>query len=132
MARHQHHTADAGGGRGAARLGHAFDRKPRGFDRFRGFFERIDGGKLAVEQIKVGERAHEQIAFGETGEGIFGRRARHRHRACGEVVGARAGDVVGRDDSLPAANEGAQAHAVAFRAFGFLDGTVAHLHGEGY
>ena len=129
-ARHQHHAADAGGSRGAAGLGDAFDRD-RGALRGRGErLEVADARHRVVEQIEIGQIAREPLRLGETGEPVLRRGARHRDDALGDRVDdavAVAGEIVGRNHRLAAADEGAQADIVAFGALRGLDASVAYV-----
>ena len=124
---HQHHAADAGRGRRAAGFGHALDRECGGF-RFAGAAFELGGrGHLGIEQIEIGKIARQQRRIGETDIFVVGRDPRHRDRALGELGDAIAADVVGRDHRLALSDQHAQSDIVAFRAFGFLDASVAHL-----
>ena len=69
----------------------------------------------------------QQRRIGEADILVVGRDPRHRHRALRKLRHAVAADVVGRDHRLAAADQHAQADIVAFRAFGFLDASVAHF-----
>ena len=90
-------------------------------------FELLHARQIAVDQIEIGKGLGQLRFVGEPGIFVFGRDARHRHRALGQYLGAVARHVVGRDHRLAAADQHAQAEIVAFRAFAFLDLAVAHL-----
>ena len=132
VARHQHHAADAGRGRGACRFGDAGNGERRGFRLARARFEHVDRRHFRVEQIERGKRAREQRLVGKSGEAILGRGARHGECALGQRVEAVGRNVVGGDHRLLAADENAQAHIVAFGALRFLDRAVAHIDRERY
>ncbi len=130
VAGHQHHAADAGGGRGAARLGDAGDGKSRLFHRARGFFQRGNARQIGIAEIEVGEIMRQQARIGEPGISVLGRHASHGDRAFGELRGAIGGQVVGGNHRLAAADQHAQAKVVAFGALAFLNGAVADLDGQ--
>ena len=81
--------------------------------------------------ISIRQVAREPFRIGKSGEAVLRRGPRHRDHAFGdgidEPIGAVAGEVVGRDHRLAAADEGAQADIVALGALGFLDAAVAHV-----
>ena len=132
MARHQHHAADPGRGRGPCRFGDAGNGERGGFRLARARFEHVDRRHVGIEQIERGKRARQQRRVGKSGEAILGRGARHGERALGQRVEAVGRNVVGGDHRLLAADENAQAHVVAFGALRFLDGAVAHIDRERY
>ena len=127
MRGHQHHAANSGRGRRAARLGDALDRERRRLPPRGAALELRGRGDLGIEQIEIGEIARQQRRIGEADIFVVGRDARHRDRALGEPGDAVAADVVGRDHRLALSDQHAQADIVAFRALGFLDASVAHL-----
>ena len=124
---HQHHAADAGGGRRAAGFGDALDRECRGFGFAGAAFELGGRGNFCVEQIEIGEVARQQGRIGEPDIFVVGRHARHRDGALGKFRDAIAADVIGGDHRLALSDQHAQSDIVAFGAFGFLDAPVAHL-----
>ena len=123
----QHHAADAGRGRCAARFGDAFHREARGLRFLRAALELGDVGNDGIEQIELGKVVREQRGIGEADIFVVGRDARHRHRAFGQPRNAVAADVVGRDHRLAPADQHPQADIVALGALGFLDTAVTHL-----
>ncbi len=127
VAGHQHHAADAGRGRGAARLGDALDREAGRFGRARHGLELADRRQLGIDQIEIGKVVRQQGRIGEPGEFVFRRGARHRHRALGQRRAAVARRVVGGYHRLAFADQDAQAEIVAFGALAFLHRAVAHL-----
>src|SRR5258707_11406007 len=66
VARHQHHPADAGRGRGAARFGDALDRKPRALGALGALFPQPDGPKIRIEQVEVRTIARETRGIGQS------------------------------------------------------------------
>ncbi len=97
--------------------------------RFAGAALKLRGRRdLRIQQIEIGEIARQQRRIGETDIFVVGRDARHRHRALGKFGDAVAADIVGRDHRLAPSHQHAQSDIVAFRALGFLDPSVAHLH----
>ena len=102
-------------------------REPRGFGFLGAPLQLRSRGNVGIEQIELGEIARQQRRIGEPDIFVFGRNARHRHRAFGELRDAVAGDVVGGDHRLALPDQHAQADIVAFGALGFLDAAVAHL-----
>ena len=130
MARHQHHAADAGGCARAAGFRHAAHRKRGAFGRARELLEPFDRGKLVIDQVEIGKVVRQQALLGEAGVRVLGRDARHRDRALGKFGRVVALGVVAGDDSLPPADQHAQAEIVAFRALAPLDRAVAHLDRE--
>ena len=124
---HQHHAADAAGGRRAARFGHALDRKARRFRLAGAALEFGRRGNFAVEQIEIGELARQQRGIGETDIFVVRRDAGHRDRPLGEFCNPIAGNVVGRDHGLALSDQHAQSDIVAFGALGFLDPAVTHF-----
>ncbi len=93
----------------------------------RQFFKLRHRRQVAVDQIEVGELSRQQALVGEPGIFVFRRDARHRHRALGQSLAAVAGQVVGGDHRLAAADQHAQAEIVAFGAFRFFNRAVAHF-----
>ena len=92
--------------------------------------EFVDARHRLVEQIEIGQIAREPLRLGETGEPVLRCGARHRDDALGDRVDgtvAVAGEIVGRNHRLAAADEGAQADIVAFGALRGLDAAVAYL-----
>ena len=84
-------------------------------------------GIFAVEQIEIREIARQQRRIGEADIFVVGRDPRHGDGALGKLSDAIAADVVGRDHRLALSHQYPQSDVVAFRAFGFLDASVAHL-----
>ena len=123
----EHHAADAGGGRGAAGLGHALHRERRSLGFERAALELGGGRHIGIEQIEIGEVAREQRGIGEADIFVARCDARHRDRAFRELGHGIAADVVGRDHRLALADQNAQADIVALGPLGFLDTSVAHL-----
>ena len=127
----QHHAADAGRRRGAARLGDALAPPcPRLLGGLRQLFQLGHRRQFAVDQVEIGDIARQQAFVGKPGIFVFRRHARHRHRAIGECRDVVAGHVIGRDHRLALAHQHAQAQIVALRAFGFLHRAVAHLDSQ--
>ena len=124
---HQHHAANSGRCRRAARFGDALDRQRGGLGFAGAAFEFDCGRNIGIEQIEIGELAREQRGIGKANIVVIGRHARHRDRALGEPRHAVTADVVGGDHRLALAHEHAQADVVAFRSLGFLDTAVAHF-----
>ena len=55
VARHQHHAADPGRGRGAARFGDAGNAEPGRFGLPRPLFQHFHRGHVGIEQVEIGE-----------------------------------------------------------------------------
>ena len=130
VARHQHHAADPGRRRGAARFGDAGNAEPGRFGLPRPLFQHFHRGHVGIEQVEIGERLRQQRRIGEAGEFVLGRRARHGDGPLGQAIDAVAADVIGRDRRLLVADDDAQADIVAFGALRFLDRAVAYIDRE--
>ena len=124
---HQHHAADAGGGRRAAGFADAVDGKRCRLRCLGARFQHVDAGHGGIEQIEIGKGVREQSRVGEAGELVVGRSARHGDGAFGQRIEAVAVEVVGRNRRLLMADQDAQADVVALGALQFLDRAVAHL-----
>jgi len=131
LAGHQYHAADARRGGGAAGFGDAVDGGRGALGGAGQLLELAHRRQRGIEQVEIGQVAREPFRIGEPGEAVLRREPRHRDHALGdhvgETIGAVAGQVVGGDHRLAAADEGAQADIVAFGALGFLDAAVAHV-----
>ena len=128
MAGQQHHAADAGRGRGAARLADALDRATGLFGAAR------HAPRARRRRAARGSTRSRSGKFFASSAGsaspaylILGRDARHRHRALGQRGDAVAAHVVGRDHRLLAPDQHAKTHVVALGALRFLDRAVAHV-----
>ena len=126
---HQHHAANAGGGRGATRLGDALHRQARLFRAARHRFKPSHVRQRGIEQIEVGKFPCQQRGICQPGERIVRRDAGHRHGALRQRGDAIARDVIGRNHRLTFADQHAQAHVVAFGSLGLLDRAVADFDG---
>ena len=121
----EHHSANPGRSRRAARFADAFDRKRRLLGGARLRFEFGDGRQIGIDQFEIGKFVCQQIGVGEARKFVLGRRARHGHGPCGKRGGAIIRNVIGGDHRLAAADQHAQAKIVAFGAFGLFNLAVA-------
>ena len=124
---HEHHAADSRGGRSAARFGDALDGKSGCFRLAGAAFEFRRRGHLRIQQIEIGKLPCQQCRVGEPDIFVDRRDPRHGDGALRQPGGALATDIVGRDHGLTLSHQHAQSDIVAFRAFGFLDPSVAYL-----
>ena len=83
-ARRQHHPADAGGGRGALRLGDALHGEAGRFRTLGARFERGDRGQFWINEIEIGKIARQFVRVSETREGVLGRDLGHGDCTLGE------------------------------------------------
>ena len=127
----QHHAADARRSGRAARLGDAFNGESRTFRGARRCFQPFNRRQVRIEQVEVGKIMRQQARVGEACELVLRRRARHRHRAFGQRLGAVGGQIVRGDNSLAAADQHAQTEIVTLGAFAFFHRAVAHLDRQG-
>ena len=123
----QHHSANAGGGAGAARLADSLYAERSGLGGACARFERTDIGQRRIDKVEIGKLARQQRLICETRKLILRRNSRHRDRAFGERIRAIALHVVGGNHRLAFAHQHAQAHVVAFGALAFLDRPIAHF-----
>ena len=137
-ARHQHHAADTGRGRGATRFGDAGDAERCRLRLLRALFQHVDRRHVGIEQIEIGKCTRQQSRIREAGEFVVGRRPRHGDGALGQRVETIGPQIVGRDRRLLVADQHAQTDIVAFGALQDLDRAVTHVdrqrdrtHGDG-
>ena len=95
VACYQHHAADSGGCRSAARFGDAGDSKRGLFGLARTLFEQRNRGHVGIEQIEIGKCPRQQRSIGESGEFVIWCRTRHRDSALSQGIEAVRFDVVG-------------------------------------
>ncbi len=124
----QHHAADSGRGRCAARFGHALDRERGRFGFAGAAFKLRCRWHLGVEQIEIGEIARQQRRVGKADIFVVRRDTRHCDGALRELCDAIATDVVGGDHRLAPSHQYAQSDIIALRALGFLDASITDLY----
>jgi hypothetical protein len=123
----EHHAADSGGRRSAARFGDALDGKSGRLRLAGATFELCRRGDLRIQQIEIGKFPRQQRRVGEPDIFVGGRNARHGDGALCQFGDAIAADIVGRHHGLTLPHQHAQPDIVAFRPLRFLDASVAHL-----
>ena len=128
MAGHQHHAADAGRRRGAARLADALDRQRRRLGaRARSLQRARPTAASGSSRSRSGMRARQQRGIGKAGELVLGRDPRHRDRALGQRARRRRAMSLVETTAWRRPTSTRRPDVVAFGALGFLDRAVAHL-----
>ena len=128
VARHQHHAADAGRGRGAAGFGDAGHGKRGRFRRLRALFQHVDRRHVGIEQIEIGEVfARSSAGSARPANAILRRRARHGDRAFGQRIDAVALMSLVDTTACLRPTRTRKPEIVALGALRFLDRAVAHL-----